>query len=112
MKVKRIAYRVSRIASKLIRASKLTAWVCLTVGLSSCGVSDGEATEGGPEVGLEVDELGSALVQNQTLTISLPALVNVNHLALGARDTLTLGDRTQVFNTIAASTCSGQGLTI
>src|SRR5690606_18508782 len=52
----------------------------------------------------EVAELGSALVQNQTLTISLPALVNVNHLALGARDTLTLGARTQVFNTIAAAT--------
>jgi hypothetical protein len=51
-----------------------------------------------------VDELGSALVQNQTLTIPLPALVNVNNLALGARDTLTLGDRTQVFNTVAAST--------
>ncbi len=94
------AYRVSRIASKLIS-------VCAGVGLmAAIGCSQGDAQLGEPAEDVQFDEVGAALTQTSTVSLKLPAAVELYQVSVAARDTLTLNDRVRIEGMATAATTS------
>lgn len=94
------AYRVSRIASKLIFA-----WTSISL-IAVGGCSDGEQVFGQKQTPLELQELGAALTQTGSVSFKLPANVAVQNVTVGATDALTIGDRVRIEGTATVSKAS------